>query len=204
MLVFSYRDRSMGLMVDEIVDVVDEPLHIEITGERAGLLGTAVIAGHATDVIDTAHWLTQAFRDWFDTADDEAPADPALPHVLIVEENDFFRHMLAPLLQAGGYRVTQAAGAVEALLLREAGRRFSAIVSGVRMPGMDGHAFARKLREGGAWRDLPLIGVAGRAQARDVTRGVEAGFTDVVARADRDRLLDALRQALAVELAEAA
>ena len=55
----------MGLMVDEIIDVVEDRLEIELSGARPGLLGTAVIAGHATDVIDTGYWLTQAWQDWF-------------------------------------------------------------------------------------------------------------------------------------------
>src|SRR4029077_7848880 len=50
-LVFNDGDRSMGLMVDEIVDVVEDRLNIELSAGRPGLLGTAVIAGHATDVI---------------------------------------------------------------------------------------------------------------------------------------------------------
>ena len=65
MLVFTDGDRSMGLMVDEIVDVVEDRLNIELSGARPGMLGTAVIGGHATDVLDTGYWLTQAWQDWF-------------------------------------------------------------------------------------------------------------------------------------------
>ena len=49
-----------GLVVDEIVDVAEEVLRIELAGLRPGLLGSAVIAGQATDVIDTAHWRREA------------------------------------------------------------------------------------------------------------------------------------------------
>ena len=38
-LVFNDGDRSMGLMVDEIVDVVEDRLNIELSGARPGLLG---------------------------------------------------------------------------------------------------------------------------------------------------------------------
>jgi len=64
-LVFADGERSMGLLVDEIVDAVEERLDIELSAARPGLLGSAVVAGHATDVIDTAYWLSQAWRDWF-------------------------------------------------------------------------------------------------------------------------------------------
>ncbi len=58
-LVFADGERSAGLIVDEIVDVVEDRLEIELSATRPGLLGTAVIDGHATDVIDTAYWLAR-------------------------------------------------------------------------------------------------------------------------------------------------
>jgi two-component system chemotaxis sensor kinase CheA len=39
---------------------VEDQLTIELTGVRPGLLGTAVIAGRATDVIDVSFWLERA------------------------------------------------------------------------------------------------------------------------------------------------
>ena len=40
----------MGLVVDEIVDIVEERLDIEVASERAGVLGYAVVKGHATEI----------------------------------------------------------------------------------------------------------------------------------------------------------
>src|SRR5467141_4675747 len=56
-LVFADDGRSMGLVVDEIVDIVEERLHIEIAGQQEGILGSAVIKGQATEVIDVGHFL---------------------------------------------------------------------------------------------------------------------------------------------------
>lgn len=53
----------VGLVVDEIVDVVETELQVELAGSYPGLLGTAVIAGRATDLIDTDYWLNQARHD---------------------------------------------------------------------------------------------------------------------------------------------
>ena len=50
----------VGLVVEEILDVVEDRLEIELACDQPGLLGTAVIAGRATDMIDTAYWLEQA------------------------------------------------------------------------------------------------------------------------------------------------
>ena len=189
------QPRSMGLVVDEIVDVVEDRLAMELTGDRPGLLGTAVINGAATDVIDIGYYLTQAFGDWFRG---RAAGDAsAAPHVLVVEDSDFFRQMLVPTLSAAGYRVTAVAGAAEALRLREAGEMFAAIVSDIAMPEIDGIAFVRQLRAGGAWAELPVIALTGRAEPADIASGRDAGFTDYVAKFARDALLGSLQQCLA-------
>ncbi len=112
MLVFNDGDRSMGLMVDEIIDVVEDRLNIELSGARPGLLGSAVIGGHATDVIDTGYWLTQAWQDWFHGSRESATRDK-MRRVLVVEDSDFFRQLLTPILGAVGYRVTAASSAAE-------------------------------------------------------------------------------------------
>jgi two-component system chemotaxis sensor kinase CheA len=195
-LVFTDRDRSMGLMVDEIVDVVDDRLHIELSSARPGLLGTAVIGGQATDVIDTGHWLMQAWQDWF-----RGSADPATEktgrRVLVVDDDDFFRQLVAPTLTAKGYRITTARNAAEALRLREAGAIFDAIVSDIEMPDMDGLGFARAVRAGGPWQTLPMIALSGRAEPRDIEAGRDAGFTDYVAKFQREALVSSLRDCLA-------
>lgn len=188
-LVFSDAGRTMGMMVDEIIDVVQDRLSVEIGCGRTGLLGTAVIAGQATDVVDIGHWLTLAWRDWFG-----APVVQAGRRLLVVEDSGFFRTLLVPTLAAAGYDVTHVDSAAAALRLRDAGSRFDAIISDIEMPGMDGYAFARKLREPGPWSTLPLIALSGSgtpALAR------EAGFDDHVGKGERDTLMATLQRHLA-------
>ena len=194
-LVISDNDQNIGLMVDEILDVVSETMAIEIASDRPGLLGTAIIDAKATDIVDTGYWLTQASQDWFKTA---ATARKARPRLLVVEDSDFFRHLLVPSLSAAGYDVTTASTAENALALREAGRRFDAIVSDIEMPGMDGHSFARKVREGGSWADLPMLALTGQD---DVQAGRDAGFTDYIRKFERETLLASLEQCLSHRVA---
>jgi len=195
-LVFADGEHAMGLMVDEIIDVVEDRLQIELAGTRPGMLGTAVIAGKSTDVIDTGYWLTQASRDWFHGTGQHSRRG-ALPRVLAVEDSDFFRQLLVPTLSAAGYQVTALGSAAEALRLREAGAVFDIIVSDIEMPDMDGYQFARAVRAGGTWANLPMIALSARAEPADVQIGREAGFTDYVAKFERDALLGSLTQCLA-------
>jgi two-component system chemotaxis sensor kinase CheA len=195
LLVFADGERAMGLMVDEIVDVVEDRLEIELSAGRPGLLGTAVIAGQATDVLDTGYWLMQAGQDWFRGTQNgrERTQDQ---RILVVEDSDFFRQLLTPALSAAGFRVITANSAMMALRMRDAGERFDAIVSDIEMPEMDGFAFARAVRAGGAWADLPMIALTAHADERNVEAGRDAGFTDYVAKFQRDALVVSLRQCL--------
>ncbi len=188
-LVIGDGAQHVGLMVDEILDVVNDALQIEIASEQAGTLGTAIIGGRATEIVDAGYWLTQASRRWFQPA----AARESRSRVLVVEDSDFFRNLLVPSLCAAGYEVTTAGSAERALALRDAGRRFDAIVSDIEMPGMDGYSFARKVREGGSWADLPMLALSG---SDDVQAGRDAGFTDYIRKFEREALLTSLEQCL--------
>ncbi len=189
-------DRRMGLVVDDIVDVVEDHLHIELCGAREGILGTAIIAGRATDVIDTSFWLTQAQPDWFEGTADTGAARGERPRLLVVEDSDFFRQMIVPVLQAAGYDVTAVPDAARALSLREGGAMFDAVVSDIEMPDMNGLDFVRTVRANGAWAELPMIALSGRVGDRDIELGREAGFTDYVGKFAKEALLVSLRQCL--------
>ncbi len=191
-LVFADGFRSMGLMVDSIIDVVHGRLHVELGSGRAGVLGTAVIGGQAADVLDTGHWLTLAWQDWFAAG----PLAGERKRVLVVEDSDFFRQLLVPALSAAGFGVTAARGAAEAIALRDGGLLVDAIVSDIEMPDMDGLEFARVVRQGGAWAATPMIALSGHDGPHDGDRAREAGFSTYVQKSQRTALIESLRACL--------
>ncbi|HEY4173143.1 MAG TPA: chemotaxis protein CheW [Rhodopila sp.] len=195
LLVFAEGDRIMGLMVDEIIDVVEDRLDIELAGARAGLLGTAVIGGQATDVLDTGYWLMQAWQDWFRGVPRQGAA-AGQKHVLLVDDSEFFRQLMMPTLGAAGFRVTAVGSAAEALRLRDAGTMFDAIVSDIEMPEMDGMQFCRAVRAGGPWATLPMLAMTAHSDMETARLGREAGFTDYVAKFEREVLVASLRNTL--------
>jgi two-component system chemotaxis sensor kinase CheA len=71
-----------------------------------------------------------------------------------------------------------------------------AIVSDIEMPDMDGLAFARAVRAGGVWAELPMIALTGRGGAADEAAGRDAGFSDYCQKFERDGLLASLQQCL--------
>jgi two-component system chemotaxis sensor kinase CheA len=191
-LVFADDDRSMGLVVDEIVDIVEERLHIEVAGGAEGILGSAVIKGQATEVIDVGHFLPMAFSDWFSRK--EMRPSSAAQSVLLVDDSAFFRNMLAPVLKAAGYRVRVAPNAQEGLLALRSGHAFDVVLTDIEMPEMNGFEFAETIRADQHLSGMPIIALSSMVSPAAIERGRLAGFHDYVAKFDRPGLIAALKE----------
>ena len=202
MLVFSDAGRSMGLVVDEIIDIVEDRLDIEVGSERAGVLGSAVVKGKATEVIDIGHFLPQAFEDWFRRK--EISAEALTRSLLFIDDAPFFRNMLGPVLKAAGYRVTVCASAPEALDMLEGGRRFDVIVSDIEMPEMNGFEFAEAVKRHPRLRAIPILALSSLCTPASIERGRQSGFDDYIAKFDRPGLIAALKEVTTHELGVAA
>jgi two-component system chemotaxis sensor kinase CheA len=193
-LVFTDDERVMGLAVDQIVDIVEEKLNVELAAARPGVLGSAVLKGRATDVLDVGYFLTECFGDWFDReATTSAKSEPR--RILLVDDNAFFRNMMGPLLSAAGYDVVTAGSAEEAWRLHGEGVEIDAIVSDIEMPGQDGYTFASKVRAESRWSGAPRIALTGLPVAQAMERAPAGAFADVVRKSDRQGLIDVLSEA---------
>jgi two-component system chemotaxis sensor kinase CheA len=56
LLVFTGEGYAMGLAVDEIVDVVEDHMTIELSADRPGVRGTAIVAGRACEILDVDYY----------------------------------------------------------------------------------------------------------------------------------------------------
>jgi two-component system chemotaxis sensor kinase CheA len=201
LLVFSDAGRSMGLVVDEIVDIVEDKLDIQVASDTPGILGSAVVKGQATEIIDVGHFLPLAFEDWFRRK--EMRPDALTRTLLFVDDSAFFRNMLTPVLKAAGYDVTSVGGAEDALALVKKGQHFDLVVSDIEMPGMNGFDLAEALRADPRSTRLPIIALSSMTSPAAIERGRQAGFHDFVAKFDRQGLIAALKES-AVEWNQAA
>jgi two-component system, chemotaxis family, sensor kinase CheA len=191
-LVFADDGRSMGLVVDEIIDIVEERLNIEVAGAQAGILGSAVIKGQATEVIDVGHFLPMAFADWF-SRKEMRPSSTA-QSVLLVDDSAFFRNMLAPVLKAAGYKVRTAPNAQEGLAALRSGQAFDVVLTDIEMPDMNGFEFAEVIRSDNNLGRMPIIALSAMVSPAAIERGRQAGFHDYVAKFDRPGLIAALKE----------
>src|SRR6187431_1522909 len=191
-LVFADDGRSMGLVVDEIIDIVEERLHIEVAGQADGILGSAVIKGQATEVIDVGHFLPMAFADWFSRK--EMRESSTARSVLLVDDSAFFRNMLAPVLKAAGYKVRVAVNAQEGLAAMRSNQTFDVVLTDIEMPDMNGFEFAETIRADQHLSATPIIALSATVSPAAIERGRQAGFHDYVAKFDRPGLIAALKE----------
>jgi two-component system chemotaxis sensor kinase CheA len=200
-LVFTDAGNNLGLVVDEIVDIANDVLEVKVKADGVGIVGSTVVAGKSTDIIDVAYFVQTVFGGWFHQGEEEPFRSEKRPsrRVLIVDDSSFFRNLLTPILASNGYEIAKAEGAAKALEMRDRGDRFDAIISDIEMPGMDGFAFAAEVKKGGAWAHLPVIALTSHTTSRDVERGREAGFTDYVGKLDREALLAAISHSIELE-----
>ncbi|WP_321344966.1 chemotaxis protein CheW [Breoghania sp.] len=202
MLVFSDSGRSMGLVVDEIVDIVEDQLNIEVGSDMPGILGSAVIKEKATEIIDLGHYLPQAFEDWFQRK--EMASEALTKSLLFVDDSAFFRNMLTPVLKAAGYDVTVCDSARSAVQVLQSGRKFDVVVSDIEMPDVNGFEFCEALRRDPRFRSMPVLALSSLVTPASIERGRQAGFDDYVAKFDRPGLIAALKDVLTNEARVAA
>ncbi len=63
LLVFTGEGYAMGLAVDEIVDVVEDFMTIELSADRPGVRGTAIIAGRACEILDVDYYHVRGLAE---------------------------------------------------------------------------------------------------------------------------------------------
>lgn len=97
-------------------------------------------------------------------------------HVLIVDDDQRIRELLAVFLQNNGYRVTTAPDAASARSAMR-GLAFDVIILDVMMPGESGLEFAQALRKE---TNIPILLLTALAEKDDRLAGLEAGVDDYV------------------------
>ena len=95
--------------------------------------------------------------------------------ILVIEDQLLNLELVTDLLQAAAYTVRQARSAEEGLrLARE--EPPDLILMDIRLPGMDGHAAVRLLKQDPRTRDIPAVALTAQAMKGDEDQARAAGF----------------------------
>ena len=112
-LVITLYERTFGLWVDSVMDIVENTAEIQLRSNSNALLGTIDLRGEAVEFVDVCYYYRMAFQE---------PAErssQAKTNVLIVDEQPGMRDLLTPLLASAGHKVTVVETAEQANKLLE-------------------------------------------------------------------------------------
>jgi signal transduction histidine kinase len=214
-IVLEVRDTGVGIAADLLPHVFDVFVQGSITLDRAqgGLgIGLALVRRlvelHGGTV--AAHSEGASAGSSFAIRLPRAAPAPVLPKaapaalpsqrkpaILLIEDNDDGREMMATMLGAYGYPVRHAADGVQGVQMALSFLPDVALVD-IGLPGIDGYEVARRLRQGDTTRHIKLIALTGYGLADDQRRVLEAGFDKhLVKPVEIAHLLDAIGQCAA-------
>jgi two-component system chemotaxis sensor kinase CheA len=186
-IIFSEGDRAMGLAVTEVTDIVEASLNVESAGQKKGVLGSTIIRGRATELIDVNHHLQKAYPNWFASNRGKTPENAK--RILFAEDSIFFQNLIRPVLESCGYQVVVASDGARALEELAAGARPDIILSDIEMPNVDGYELAKAVRRDNRWCQLPIVAMTSLSSESAKTKAIASGFNEFLTKFDKEILL---------------
>ena len=104
-------------------------------------------------------------------------SDRPSARVLVVEDDEHIRDLVALHLGLDGFDVVPAEDGTEGLRLARTGP-FDLIVLDVMLPGLDGITVTRAIRREPQLRDVPILMLTARREESDKVDGLESGADD--------------------------
>ncbi len=182
-IVFNDGDRSVGMVVDQILDVVEETITARQKSARKGLLGSAVIGKRVTDLLDLNEVIHAVNESWFQAAGRTRGSKT----VLVAEASPFSRGLVRSGLDMAGYRVHEAASVDEAI--REMEQQPNVVVAAMDLPPNGSSALVSAMHAKPEWARIPLLGLVDSADQLQSFAVRTAGFEDCQAKFDGDAIL---------------
>ncbi|MGH7307672.1 MAG: response regulator [Candidatus Rokuibacteriota bacterium] len=116
-----------------------------------------------------------------DTASGSGQPTPSRGTILVVDDNEENRDMLARRLARQGYEALTAAGGRTALDTLAA-RPLDLVLLDVMMPDLDGYAVLQRLKADSALRDIPVLMISALDELDSVVRCIQLGAEDYLSK----------------------
>ncbi len=199
-VVFNDGDRSVGVVVDQILDVAEEGVTVRQKSGRKGLLGSAVVGKKVTDFVDLNHVIRAATETWFQ--DGGRPASGK--RILVIEPSAFSRGLISSGLDMAGYRVLEAATVDEAVRGLEQ-HPVDVIVTALDVPPHGSSGLLEAIRGRPAWQRIPILALADSPEQMPGCSEEPRDFQNYQMKFDSEAMLESIaRLAAVLEPAETA
>jgi len=186
-IVFSDGGHSVGVVVDEILDVAEEVVSVRQKSDCAGLLGSAVVGKRVTDFLDLNPVIRMAAGNWSQGTSRVANGK----RILVADASAFSRGLIRSGLDMAGYRVLEAANLDETMRGLEQ-QAVDVVVAALDLPPDGGSALIETMRQRPEWASIPVLALAESAEQIQAAAGQTAGFQGCQTKFDREALLESL------------
>ena len=215
-VVFETGGHEVGVIASDLIDIREVNDAFDATTfDDPGVIGSQVISGKTTRLMDTIELARKARPDWFDEngraaspiarnspsmqknpspqAGTEEADNAGADQILLAEDSSFFRRQVKKFLTDAGYAVVDCEDGREAWkTLQASPNRFKLILTDIEMPNMDGLELTRRIRSENQFVETPIIALTSLASQEDFQRGFDAGVTEYQVKLDRDELIHAI------------
>jgi len=193
-LVFMVAGREIGLLATGPVDALESTEKLDEKAlKQPGIMGSVVIDGQTTLLVDVFDIISTLNPDWFTEEKETEKAPSASSRILIAEDSNFFRNQVKGFIENKGYRVIEAEDGLEAWhLLEKHGPAISLVVTDLEMPNLDGFGLAKKIKSDERYMHLPVIALTTLAEDDDIARGRKVGIDDYQIKLDREKLMESI------------
>jgi len=184
-LILSDGGKRMCLQVDQVIDIVEVSVEVKRPSDNPLFLGTTVIQGIATEIVDVFEVVQQADPNWFAQS-----SDMKKTKILFVEDAQFFRHLVIPVLESMNFSIRTASDGVKAC---EALNNFQPdlILTDIEMPNMDGYELAKWVQQQPHLEGIPVVALTAKNDIAD-----DSLFSDVLSKLDSQSLSEKLTNIL--------
>ena len=200
-LVLSDGEKWAGIVVEEVLDIINEPLHIEVAGGEKGVIGSAILLEQSVEVLDMEHFWKRAFADARNLPIDLSGVAGATKaarserRLLLIEKNRAFCDSIIPHLSSAGFRVFVVDHIDQAMHYHKNAIPFDVIISDIDNNSDEVLKFVARTRQmKDSWSGLPFLALTALNPTEEQTKTCrEAGFTDFLSKNDRSDIVRCLK-----------
>jgi len=190
-VVFNFGKHSIGMVVDQILDIAEEAISVRQPSNRKGLLGSAVVGKLVTDFLDLTAVIDAARKQW----GLETGGSVQNKCVLLAEPSTFSMSMVRSFLDMAGYAVLEAASMDEAIRCLEKCPVDIVLAAQDLQPGGTSSLLS-VMRRHSHWKDIPVLAIAESIHDIGAFKSDALGFQDCQLKSDRTALLESMARLL--------
>lgn len=198
-LIFGSNNKKIGFGVDEILneqEVLVKNFNKHLARVRNISGATILGSGKVVPILNISDLLKSALKETVPVIIPEVAekeAEEKMKSILVVEDSITSRMLLKNILETAGYQVTTAIDGVDGFTkLKEV--HFSAVVSDIDMPRMNGFDLTAKIRSDKTLSEMPIVLVTALSKKEDRERGIDVGANAYIVKSsfDQSNLLEIL------------